>query len=104
MPEPLDGGRDNRPAPQSFEVNQREKRETAVRESQKRIEDRFTAESRSRTETQEKRRTEITARSEDNKRALNEKETVKKTQEVLDKRRGQDRKNPDSGNIINVVV
>lgn len=104
MPEPLSGNRDNMPLPQNFEVNQRDIRDKAAREAQKLVTDRFESESRNRVETQDKRRAEITAKTEDDKSALREKESVKQTQEIQDKRRAQDKTNPDSGNIINVIV
>lgn len=112
MPEPL--GDRSGPSPQkviykvepaaNFEVARRDNRETAAKAAKTRDDNRIETDIKARNEQTASRRVEIQAVKEENKKVLQENLTQKKTQDIQEKRRIEDKKNPNQGNIINVVA
>jgi hypothetical protein len=102
MPEALNN-RYN-PVQPNFEVKRRDEREEAAKISKRISESKLDEESRQRTEKNVQRREEIRSTSEADKRETLQESTLRREEKALEKRRPQDKTNPDSGNIINVIV
>jgi hypothetical protein len=102
MPEAL--GKPSGSALPNFEVKRRDELEEAVKASKRNSAARLEDEIRQRTEKNSERREVIRSTAETEKKTALQEETVRKADDTVDKRRGQEKSNPDSGNIINVIA
>jgi len=101
MPEALSNRNSDQP---NFEVKRRDVREEAARISKKTTEVKTEDDIQVRTAKNTQVREEIRSAAEQEKRDNLEKVRLQQGQVTIDKRRAQDKANPDSGNIINVVA
>jgi hypothetical protein len=102
MAEPL-SNRIN-PAQPNFEIKHRDELEEAAKSSRALSQSKLEDDVRKQTERTTQRREEIRTAAETDKQAVTKEETLRKGQETIDKRRPQEKTNPEAGNIINVVA
>ena len=102
MPEAL--GNRLQPAQPSFDIKRRDEREEAAKASKKMSEQKLADEASGRSDKNAKHTEDVRAKSEEAKKITTNEEVSRKTEDNLEKQRTQDKVNPDSGNIINVVA
>ena len=100
MAEPV--GRNS--APPSYEIKRRDELDVAVKVSKRLADAKVAEDTTKRVDQTAQRREEIRSTADDTKKTALAEEALHKNVENQDKRRAQEKANPEAGNIINVVA